>query len=232
MVFTQDVPIDPTTGDLPLLPSGQQLALETRGMVSSCGLGGKLWPAASVLCRHLRQHTDELLGGSSAVLELGCGLGAVGLYAAALGAHEVLLTDGGDDALLQVASANAQANRDLLRGAVRIERFSWGSHELPTLQPSLILGSDVTYARASHSALCASLHAILARGSRDAAQPAIRALLAHEHRRILRPDGGPEDEALEHFHEVAVAARLQVSTRYTARMPTRVISILEVALGM
>ena len=39
------------------------------------------------------------------------GTGAVGLYAAALGASRVVLTDGGPPALLELLAANVDANR-------------------------------------------------------------------------------------------------------------------------
>ena len=56
----------------------------------------------------LKEHEAEVQ--SSAVLELGCGTGACGMYAAALGARRVTLTDGGSNALLALARANVRAN--------------------------------------------------------------------------------------------------------------------------
>ena len=93
------IPIAPSQG-LPPLPNGVQLELAVPGL--HIGLGGKVWPAAGSLCRWLR---DEPLDDKH-VLEIGCGVGGVGLYAAALGAKSVLLTDGGGHTLLQAAASN------------------------------------------------------------------------------------------------------------------------------
>ena len=71
---------------LPPLPDGRALAIESAKIVDA-GTGGKLWLSAAVLCRWLSSHPDVVRGAD--VLELGCGTGAVGLYAAALGASRV-----------------------------------------------------------------------------------------------------------------------------------------------
>ena len=72
---------------LPRLPSGASLELTVPGYGRGFGTGGALWPAASVLCGYLTQ--QELSG--LAVVEIGCGTGAVGIYAAALGAGGTII---------------------------------------------------------------------------------------------------------------------------------------------
>ena len=116
---------------LPPLPTGEHLIIEVmhgerHDEVSDCGdeeamwrriqryvamqdddedvvaadIGGEVWPAAAAMCAWLANHTAEVQG--RRVLELGSGTGACGLYAAALGASRVLLTDGGSAALREL----------------------------------------------------------------------------------------------------------------------------------
>ena len=107
---------------LPKLPGGAQLALELTSE-DAAGSGHRVWPAATALCRWMSGRADEFSG--ARVLELGCGTGAVGLYAAALGARSVLLTDGGPPAIRSLAQRNIERNAaHLAPGAsVRVERL-------------------------------------------------------------------------------------------------------------
>ena len=83
------------------------------------------------------------------MLELGSGTGAVGLYAAALGASRVVLTDGGPPALLELLAANVDANRPLLPEAACLEvaQLQWGADadRLPAGPFAWVCGSDTTY---------------------------------------------------------------------------------------
>lgn len=65
-----------------------------------------VWPAAQALARILA-HAPSICRGKR-VLELGCGLGAVGLAAAGSKAKEVLLTDADSAVLQQVADLVAR----------------------------------------------------------------------------------------------------------------------------
>ena len=84
------------------------------------------------------------------VLELGSGTGVCGLYAAALGAACVTLTDGGSDDLLELTRSNVAANHHLIsrNTSIEVRGLLWGStDELPTELDSLdfVLASDVVY---------------------------------------------------------------------------------------
>ncbi len=87
--------------------------------------GGAVWPAADILCRWMAAQQQDISG--SRVLELGSGTGACGIYAAALGASRVTLTDGGGDELLELMRCNVERNRHLFGDAdVAVERLVWG----------------------------------------------------------------------------------------------------------
>ena len=242
-------PIAPTSiTTLPLLPSGEPIALETRALVGprALGLGGRVWPSAGLLCRYLRRNSGLVAG--RAVLELGCGVGAVGIYAAALGAADVTLSDGGSASLLALAEENVHANAGLFFGMPRrlpsVVRYEWGS---PSLEPllrrpgtyDLVLASDVTYTRSAHAALTSSLRQILER----CGEP--RCVIAHEHRRIPRSGGSAaradgaagaidaDDDGLVHFCEAARREGLRVaplSFERQAKQGLRDVSLLDVSL--
>jgi len=116
------------------------------------GFGHVVWDAALLLARWLEQAPASLLAGRR-VVEVGAGVGLVGLAAAARGAH-VLLTDMAG--ALPLTELNAGANVDLVRrgrGSVAVRPLEWGNAaELAALQaelrhqpPDVLLASDVVY---------------------------------------------------------------------------------------
>ena len=112
-------------------------------------VGGEIWPAAAALCSWLSNHSGIVHG--TRVLELGAGTGAVGLYAAGLGASRVLLTDGGSDELLSLCAANVGLNADLFAPNARVgtARLDWGvggeEAALTGEHFDWVLASDCTY---------------------------------------------------------------------------------------
>ena len=156
---------------LPRLPGGLTLHVRQEG---TAGTGGSLWPSASVVCRWLSRRPSEVEG--KAVLDLGCGTGAVGLYAAGLGARRTLLTDGCESVL-----ANAQANIELNRsslGAANVStrqlKFGGGS-DPPTGPWDLVFASDCVYG--DWQPLVQTVRGLL-----QAQEPPPRVLLAVPHR--------------------------------------------------
>ena len=227
--FPTAQPIAPLSiGQLPPLPSGKQLELETAPIVGRCGLGGRLWPSACALCRW--QRTEPEINGAS-ILELGAGHGAVGLYAAALGARRVLLTDAySSQALLDLARRNVASNLragTIPRNVVDVQVLRWGEDALDfeSAPPDYVLAADVIYNRRAHAALCSTLASLVGGGA------ATRAVLAHEHRgwrrwRRLR------DSRIVSFERTAAASGLRLTTLSTERQSKcglRDVSILEVA---
>ena len=81
--------------------------------------------AARVLCHWLRRNADALALRRRAVVELGCGLGLTGLYAARTAAA-VTLTDG-DERALALARRSHALNAPTLRAAVRFRSLPWSA---------------------------------------------------------------------------------------------------------
>lgn len=182
---------------LPPLPSGQHVAIDQA--VLSGGFAAHLWPSAAVLCRWQLRTAERLIRGKD-VLELGAGTGAVGIFAAALGARRVTLTDAGS---LHMVRRNVEANRELWRAAateVHVAPLRWGDESQPGAD--LLLGSDVTYDESCAGALCDSLARALA------AREGCRAVLSHEHRMH-----GSDDFALQAICDAAAARGLAVACR-------------------
>ena len=117
----------------------------------------ELWPSSVALACYVAQD-DDLAGRQ--VLELGCGLGLVGVVAAMHGAH-VLCTDYEADAL---AFARYNARRNTCR-AVDFRLVDWRRPALRR-QYDLILASDVIYEARNFDPLVALLQRHLARGGR------------------------------------------------------------------
>lgn len=114
----------------------------------------ELWPASVALADYLGRHLD--LSGHR-VLELGCGLGLVGVVAALQGAR-VLCTD-------YEAAALAFARYNARRNACQYMRFRLVDWRYPVLRRryDYILASDVIYEARNFGPLVALLQRFLAR---------------------------------------------------------------------
>lgn len=193
-----DIPLFESAA-IPPLPSGSTLSLLTSNdRDDAMPLGSEVWPAAAALCRwQLTADVRSRLRGSR-VLELGSGTGAVGLFAAGMGANRVVLTD--RDELLPLLVTNVGRNGGALgRSAqgVEVAALDWrsGGADLNASLAALggpfdvVLGSDLTYPQeaSSYDGLANVLAALLAPGGGAAAatdRPLV--LLAHEHRSSAR----------------------------------------------
>lgn len=149
----------------------------------------EFWPAARVLAEEVarwpdvRGHAERPL-----VLEIGCGLGLIGLVALARG-YRVVLSDYDDDAL---AFVRASAERNGLPGP-ETRFIDWREH-YAALRPDRILAAEVLYERRNLDPLAHFVAEHLAPGG--------RALICDNFRSVA--DG---------FPEAARNAGLHVTTR-------------------
>lgn len=137
---------------VPPLPSGEMLQIievpdlddeSAYDLADAISVGSTIWPSSAALCRYLKDNPS--LTRSSNVLELGAGVGVCGLFAAALGATRVLLTDG-SHALQQIQAENAKANAQNIPATTQVEyqQYLWGE-PTPSGGPwDLVIGSDLS----------------------------------------------------------------------------------------
>ena len=113
----------------------------------------KVWEASFVLANFLGR---QPVTAGRRILEIGAGIGVVGIYAALCG-HEVEITDNNNDALL-FARANA-----LLNGCpqVSVRNLDWRTPDL-SRPYDMIVGADVVYDRSSYGDLIAFFKEALA----------------------------------------------------------------------
>ncbi len=104
----------------------------------------KVWDGSFILAHFLGR--QPVVPGRR-ILEIGAGMGVVGLYAA-LSGHEVVITDINEDALL-FARANAALNKCK---NVEIRVLDWASPD-PLDKYEMILGSEVVYERKTYPML-------------------------------------------------------------------------------
>lgn len=115
------------------------------------------WRVGSGLSAGLAAITDV---STRTVVDLGCGRGALGLSALALGAAHVVFADASPvvvDWLARLIALNDLADR------ARVVRHSWGD-PVPGGPVDLVLGGDVLYRPRCHDALLASIASSLADG--------------------------------------------------------------------
>lgn len=153
---------------------------EHKSAIDTSLVGAQVWPAAAALCRWLRETQDEIR--AKRVLEIGCGTGVCGLFAGALGASKVVLTDGGPSELERLVLCNIADNEHAMPDSLTsFSRMLWGdtAHPLLDSQWDLVLASDITYAHGSNRLIMTTFRELLSRSTK---RPPPRIVLSHEHR--------------------------------------------------
>jgi predicted nicotinamide N-methyase len=119
-----------------------------------------VWPAGLVLAELVANELAPQLTGKK-LLELGCGLGAVGLSAAKIGARTTLSDreQGALDQARSIAAENSLTIETLLLEWARIPEAYVGTFEV-------ILAADVVYDPSQLSPLFGAIHSLLVPGGR------------------------------------------------------------------
>jgi 2-polyprenyl-3-methyl-5-hydroxy-6-metoxy-1,4-benzoquinol methylase len=134
------------TTTIPVTINGQTLRLFTPASIDrfinpddvmdNFPLWAKIWEASGVLAGHLAGMAPDP---TKTMLEIGCGLGMVGITAAMAG-HRITMTELNPDAL-NFARANALAN-DCPQ--IAIERLDWNAPQLDGRYDTIV-GSEIVY---------------------------------------------------------------------------------------
>ena len=135
---------DPEAAGVDLESLSQDKLVEEYGHLT--GAGDIVWPAGLAFSR-LLAHCPSFVADARAV-ELGSGLGAVGLTAAASGAASVLLTDFDEDVLGLASLGAAEHGVEQKVSTARLD-WSTGAEAAKTLPGGpfdLVLAADVLYA--------------------------------------------------------------------------------------
>ncbi|MFZ0613975.1 MAG: methyltransferase [Desulfobacterales bacterium] len=119
-----------------LVPESIERFLDPQDPLQDFPLWAKIWPAGVVLAGHLSQ-LPVVMG--RRILEIGSGLGLVGIVAACSG-HDVTLTDFNPHAL-EFARANAHINGCT---TLSVQRLDWRD-PLPAGVFDIIVGSEIVY---------------------------------------------------------------------------------------
>lgn len=129
------------------IPRALEPFLDQKDVFHHFPLWAKIWEASVVLADHLA--SLEPRPGRD-LLEIGCGLGLVGIVAASFG-HKVTMTEQDPDAL-NFARANALSNLSPSNPPIEIHRLDWNQ---PLLDRTfdLVVGSEIVYSERDYDPL-------------------------------------------------------------------------------
>lgn len=112
------------------------------------GTSSVVWPCAKLVATYLCEHPELVKG--KRVLELGSGIGFVGLVAASLGASETVVTDAGDG--MGLLELNVQRFCEKKEVKVSARELWWGNQqqakEIGMHGFDVVLAADVIYCQA------------------------------------------------------------------------------------
>ncbi|EGZ24076.1 hypothetical protein PHYSODRAFT_296275 [Phytophthora sojae] len=145
--------------------------------------GLTLWRAGDFLSDFMYQNRGRFAGKS--VIELGSGLGLIGILASYLTDEQVLITDGDDDTI-ELLVANCKLNE--VEDRVQCQKLLWGV-DLDKIQDKfdIILGADIIYEQEHVVSLFETAKYLLKPGRRsgeDGGKAASEFLLAYTKRNV------------------------------------------------
>ncbi|KAF9203413.1 hypothetical protein BGZ49_006447 [Haplosporangium sp. Z 27] len=185
-IFTElliTAPKMPEQGGPPLRPCFKSYSLdrecskvvtvmEEQTTVSSGTTGLRTWEASFWLAEYLIDHPEVLVGKN--VIDIGCGVGFLGIACAILGAKKVVLTDGNTE-VLTMAKQNIEYNDiPCPTTASLLDWESFTQEQIAALEAEVLIMSDLTYDPTNIVPLVTVLKAILVRGVSAYMSSAIR----------------------------------------------------------
>ncbi len=141
-----------------LVPRSLDRFVDPQDIFHDFPLWSKPWEASLVLADYLAGITVDP---QERILEIGCGLGLVGVVASSFG-HKVTMTEYNPDAL-NFARANAEINLPALRSNLEICKLDWNH---PRLDETFdrIIGSEILYSEKDYGPLMELFKACLRPG--------------------------------------------------------------------
>ncbi|KAF9438794.1 Protein fam86a [Entomortierella beljakovae] len=185
-IFTEllvTAPKRPEQGGPPLKPCFKSYSLdrecrkvvtvmEEQTTISSGTTGLRTWEASFWLAEFLIAHPETLAGKN--VVDIGCGVGFLGIACAFLGAKKVTLTDGNTEVLAMV-SQNIEYNN--VQCPVKASLLDWENftqEQIAALEADVLIMSDLTYDPTNIVPLVTMLKVILVKGVSAYMSSAIR----------------------------------------------------------
>ena len=138
---------------LEILTVGHKLQLIQR---PSLCLGSIIWEGALVLAKYMEDNAQEFKG--KTVIELGAGIGLVGIVSALIGCSSITITEIGK--LIPLIRENIELNIEdpNVRKRVQVKELNWGEHVEGKFDKSYdyIVGSDIVYDKSTFEILIKS----------------------------------------------------------------------------
>lgn len=153
---------------LPVSDGIQVFVAESPGQL---GIGGKLWDSSFILAKYLSEHPEKVY--QKRIVELGSGLGFMGLCCALFGAQSVVMTD--LPQVIPLLQYNMDVNsrlHGLNSSMISVKAHEWGT-PFESLRCDVVIMCDVVYDPDGYEPLLKSLELL---------DPSIEIIMGHRSR--------------------------------------------------